>query len=62
MTTPPGLIIDGLSVRADRTHGGILPDQPFGGLKSSGLGLESGRWGYESFTDLRVRHFPAPIA
>jgi acyl-CoA reductase-like NAD-dependent aldehyde dehydrogenase len=39
-------------------HGGVLPDQPFGGLKSSGLGVENGRWGYEAFTDIQVQHHP----
>jgi acyl-CoA reductase-like NAD-dependent aldehyde dehydrogenase len=29
-------------------------DQPFGGLKWSGIGLENGRYGYETFTDAQV--------
>lgn len=32
--------------------------QPFGGIKSSGLGVENGRWGLESFTDVHVVRVP----
>jgi len=31
-------------------------DQPFGGLKWSGIGLENGRNGYEAFTDAQVTY------
>jgi acyl-CoA reductase-like NAD-dependent aldehyde dehydrogenase len=30
--------------------------QPFGGVKSSGVGMENGRAGWEAFTDMRVHH------
>ncbi len=36
------------------THGARTVDQPTGGLKWSGLGVENGRWGYEELTDLQV--------
>jgi acyl-CoA reductase-like NAD-dependent aldehyde dehydrogenase len=38
------------------THFAVHPDQPFGGHKWSGVGLENGRWGIEAFTELQVRH------
>ncbi|WP_324607852.1 aldehyde dehydrogenase family protein [Streptomyces sp. NRRL F-5123] len=38
------------------THGrgALRPDVPFGGHKSSGIGLENGRWGLESFSEIQV--------
>lgn len=39
-------------------HVGLSPTIPFGGLKWSGLGVENGRYGLESFTDLQVIHVP----
>lgn len=41
-------------------HGGIAPDRPFGGVKSSGLGVEHGRWGVESMTDVQTVVIPRP--
>ncbi|WP_026910568.1 aldehyde dehydrogenase family protein [Patulibacter minatonensis] len=38
------------------THYANDPGQPFGGLKWSGVGVENGRWGVETFTDLQVVH------
>jgi acyl-CoA reductase-like NAD-dependent aldehyde dehydrogenase len=38
------------------THRVILPDQPFGGVKSSGIGVENGRWGLDDCADLQVLH------
>jgi acyl-CoA reductase-like NAD-dependent aldehyde dehydrogenase len=38
------------------THGVILPDQPFGGVKSSGIGVENGPWGLDECVDLHVLH------
>jgi acyl-CoA reductase-like NAD-dependent aldehyde dehydrogenase len=38
------------------THQSAIPGQPFGGLKWSGVGVEGGPWGLESFTDLQVVH------
>jgi acyl-CoA reductase-like NAD-dependent aldehyde dehydrogenase len=38
------------------THQAAIPGQPFGGLKWSGVGVEGGTWGLESFTDLQVVH------
>ncbi|MDZ8275046.1 aldehyde dehydrogenase family protein [Microbacterium aquimaris] len=36
-------------------HGrGVLPHLPFGGHKSSGIGVENGPWGYNSFCDMQV--------
>ncbi|WP_188194704.1 aldehyde dehydrogenase family protein [Nonomuraea sp. SYSU D8015] len=34
----------------------VGPEQPIGGIKWSGLGVEHGRWGLEGFTDLHVVH------
>ena len=34
----------------------LLPDQPFGGTKHSGTGVENGVRGLEEFTDLQVLH------
>jgi acyl-CoA reductase-like NAD-dependent aldehyde dehydrogenase len=38
------------------THLTYDPDIPFGGHKSSGIGVEGGPWGIHSYTDLQVRH------
>lgn len=35
-------------------HGGVRPDTPFGGIKSSGLGVEFGRQGLEEYTTIQV--------
>jgi acyl-CoA reductase-like NAD-dependent aldehyde dehydrogenase len=37
------------------THFSVHPGQPFGGHKSSGLGVENGRLGLEAFTEVQVR-------
>jgi acyl-CoA reductase-like NAD-dependent aldehyde dehydrogenase len=40
-------------------HGdGVLPHLPFGGHKWSGIGVENGRWGLESFTETQVVTLP----
>jgi acyl-CoA reductase-like NAD-dependent aldehyde dehydrogenase len=36
------------------THLVFNPHQPFGGFRSSGIGVENGPWGLHSFTDLQV--------
>lgn len=38
------------------THFSVHPDQPFGGHKWSGVGVENGRLGVESFTEMQVIH------
>lgn len=38
------------------THLALRPDQPFGGAKWSGVGVENGHWGLSSFTEVRVLH------
>ena len=35
-------------------HGDIRPDVPFGGIKSSGIGVEFGRHGLEEYTTIQV--------
>ncbi len=37
-------------------HLQLAPHQPFGGHKWSGVGVENGLWGLDSFTDLQVRY------
>jgi acyl-CoA reductase-like NAD-dependent aldehyde dehydrogenase len=38
------------------THLALMPQQPFGGAKWSGIGVENGPWGYYGFTELQVVH------
>ncbi|MBE1535962.1 aldehyde dehydrogenase family protein [Actinomadura algeriensis] len=38
------------------THLALAPNQPFGGFKWSGLGVENGTWGLQAFTELQVVH------
>ncbi|MDQ7905254.1 aldehyde dehydrogenase family protein [Phytohabitans sp. ZYX-F-186] len=38
------------------THLALRPDQPFGGAKWSGIGVENGHWGLHSFTEVKVLH------
>ncbi len=38
------------------THLALGPQQPFGGFKWSGLGVENGPWGLSEFTELQVVH------
>lgn len=38
------------------THLALRPDQPFGGSKWSGIGVENGQWGLQSFTEVKVLH------
>jgi len=38
------------------THLALQPNQPFGGFKWSGIGVENGPWGYYAFTDIQVIH------
>lgn len=42
------------------THLALRPDQPFGGAKWSGLGVENGPWGLYGFTELKVVHHAWP--
>jgi acyl-CoA reductase-like NAD-dependent aldehyde dehydrogenase len=35
------------------THLGLGPNQPFGGCKWSGLGVENGKWGLSEFTEVQ---------
>ena len=38
------------------THMAVQPNQPFGGWKWSGIGVENGRWGFYGFTELQTLH------
>jgi acyl-CoA reductase-like NAD-dependent aldehyde dehydrogenase len=38
------------------THLSLAPNQPFGGFKWSGLGVENGPWGLAGFTEIQVVH------
>ena len=38
------------------THLALQPNQPFGGAKWSGIGVENGPWGLYGFTELQVIH------
>jgi acyl-CoA reductase-like NAD-dependent aldehyde dehydrogenase len=38
------------------THLALSPQQPFGGFKWSGIGVENGTWGLTGFTDIQVVH------
>jgi acyl-CoA reductase-like NAD-dependent aldehyde dehydrogenase len=38
------------------THLALSPEQPFGGFKWSGLGVENGPWGLAEFTEFQVVH------
>jgi acyl-CoA reductase-like NAD-dependent aldehyde dehydrogenase len=38
------------------THTAMSLDQPFAGVKWSGIGVENGRWALESFTEMQVIH------
>ena len=42
------------------THLALAPQQPFGGFKWSGIGVENGPWGLPSFTELQVVHRAKP--
>jgi acyl-CoA reductase-like NAD-dependent aldehyde dehydrogenase len=38
------------------THLALAPQQPFGGFKWSGVGVENGPWGLAEFTEVQVLH------
>lgn len=38
------------------THLALQPNQPFGGAKWSGVGVENGPWGLEAFMEIQVLH------
>jgi acyl-CoA reductase-like NAD-dependent aldehyde dehydrogenase len=38
------------------THLALSPEQPFGGFKWSGIGVENGPWGLAEFTEFQVVH------
>ena len=38
------------------THIALAPQQPFGGFKWSGIGVENGPWGLAEFTEIQVVH------
>ena len=46
--------IDAGQVSINVHAGGVRPHLPFGGHKSSGVGVENGPWGLYSFTELQV--------
>ena len=38
------------------THLALAPQQPFGGFKWSGIGVENGPWGLAEFTEIQAVH------
>lgn len=46
--------IDSGTVVVNAHGGGFAPHLPFGGYKWSGIGLENGRWGLDSYTDFQT--------
>jgi acyl-CoA reductase-like NAD-dependent aldehyde dehydrogenase len=38
------------------THLALSPEQPFGGFKWSGIGVENGPWGLAEFSEFQVVH------
>lgn len=48
--------LDAGKVAVNSHMGGMGPQFPFGGHKSSGLGVENGPWGLHGFTDIKVVH------
>jgi acyl-CoA reductase-like NAD-dependent aldehyde dehydrogenase len=38
------------------THLALSPQQPFGGFKWSGIGIENGTWGLSEFTEVQAIH------
>ena len=38
------------------THLALAPQQPFGGFKWSGMGVENGPWGLAEFTEVQALH------
>jgi len=38
------------------THLALAPQQPFGGFKWSGIGVENGPWGLAEFSEIQVVH------
>jgi acyl-CoA reductase-like NAD-dependent aldehyde dehydrogenase len=38
------------------THQAGIPEQPFGGLKWSGIGVEGGTWGMLAYTEIQAIH------
>ena len=38
------------------THLALAPQQPFGGFKWSGIGVENGPWGLAEFSEFQVVH------
>jgi acyl-CoA reductase-like NAD-dependent aldehyde dehydrogenase len=38
------------------THLALAPQQPFGGFKWSGVGVENGPWGLAEFSEIQVVH------
>jgi acyl-CoA reductase-like NAD-dependent aldehyde dehydrogenase len=38
------------------THLALAPQQPFGGFKWSGVGVENGPWGLAEFSEIQVMY------
>ena len=49
----PARVRDGLGQHAP---GALRPQQPFGGFKWSGIGVENGPWGLAEFSEFQVVH------
>ncbi|CAD7341641.1 aldehyde dehydrogenase family protein [Sphingomonadales bacterium 56] len=53
-----GLGIEAGQVQVNGHAMGLQPHLPFGGLKSSGIGVENGPWGLHGFTDIQLLYAP----
>jgi hypothetical protein len=53
---PPQWRPSSSAVPRGSTHLALSPQQPFGGFKWSGVGVENGPWGLAEFTEFQAVH------